>query len=176
MRGLFTLCVWGGILSLLMIVGCLRLTAHFFGEEEHRSAKTMSQTFRSHRPGFERLVAMIREDSRKGLERVDHDWTWPENPSSIGVSIERLDEYRRLFRGLGLSRGFSAFNKGIRIELIASSQGLTSAGSSKGYVHCTHPPGLVVKDLDSYRSPDGRSFVAHQQIEGAWYMYYECED
>jgi hypothetical protein len=49
-------------------------------------------------------AAMIREFARR--EAAFNNWTLPADPQSIGVSPERLAEYRKLLRAAGTPRGF----------------------------------------------------------------------
>ena len=144
------------------------------GDIPHKSDQELVANFQSHRGDFNQLLQMIQTDMQ--LKRVDEDWTDPTDPQAIGISRERINEYRRLFQRLGIPRGFSAFQTKDHIKFIASTQGLSVSGSSKGYVYARKKPDLIVEDLDHYWSQDGRSFTAHRHIEDNWYLYFDYED
>ena len=72
----------------------------------------------NNRVTFEALIVMINED--RGLERVDVDWTRPDDPSKIGVSSARIAEYRRIMRRIAVARGFYAFEPRDEISFLAS--------------------------------------------------------
>lgn len=150
----------------LVLAGC--------GDRPHAKDQVMLDDFARHEKGFEELAAMLREDRK--LIRVDKDWTDPADPATIGVSAERIAEYRRRFQALGIPRGFRAHHDPEAFTFIASAMGLGISGSGKGYAYLDSPPELIVSDLDSYRSPDGRSFLAYRPIKGKWYLFLDYED
>jgi len=110
------------------------------------------------------------------LGRVAPDFTRPDDPRTVGVSLERLGEYRKLFNTLGLSNGIEGYKEKDLIYFRASAQGLAVSGSGKGYAFAVVRPAVVVHNLDNYRSEDSRSFTAFRHIEGNWYLYLEFED
>lgn len=155
----------GLLLLLLVLSGC---------RAQHPKDEDLLQRFRTHRQEFEQLLQMFRED--KGLGRVAPDFTRPANTNEVGVTKERIDEYRRLFRTLGLSAGIEGYGERDAVFFYASTQGLSVSGSSKGFAYLTKRPALLVDQLDGYRSPDGRSFSAFRHIEGNWYLQLDFED
>lgn len=112
----------------------------------------------------------------RGLGRVAYDFTRPENPGAIGISRERLGAYRRLFDKLDLSAGIEGYDEKDIVWFHASTYGLSVTGSGKGYAYVKERPKLVVGNLDTYWSADGRSFTAFRHIEGNWYLYFDYED
>lgn len=154
-----------GLLLLLLLTGC---------QAQHPNDEALLQRFRTHRQEFEQLLHMYQVD--KGLGRVAPGFTRPANPAEVGVTKERIDEYRRLFIVLGLSAGIEGYGERDTVFFYASTQGLSVSGSSKGFAYLTKPPALMVDQLDGYRSPDGRSFSAFRHIEGNWYLHFDFED
>jgi len=140
----------------------------------HPKDQTLLDNFKKHELDFEKLITMIRSD--KKLRRVDDTWTDPGDPQSIGISQERIREYRAMFSKMSIPRGFYAFHDSERFIFIASSHGLSVSGSAKGYAYLEEKPDLVVTNLESYWSKDGRSFTAYQHIKGNWYLYFDFED
>ncbi len=59
------------------------------GKTVHKSDKDLILDFQKNRPVFKKLLGMIQKD--KGLLRVDSNWTSPANPSSIGITDERMN-------------------------------------------------------------------------------------
>src|SRR5690242_14414693 len=86
----------------------------------------MLRNFQEHRAAFEKLRDMILED--RDLQRVDRDWTDPADPATIGITSQRIAEYRKLFRELGIARGFQAYGDRSEIRLLAHAEGLSVAG------------------------------------------------
>lgn len=153
-------------LLLLLLGGC--------GKRSHPTDDALLRSFFIHEEDFDRLLAMLRAD--KKLERVDDTWTRPEDPSTIGVTPDRIRSYRSLFTMLGIPRGFYAFHDPEQFTFLASARGLSVSGSAKGYAYMTERPSLVVSNLDTYQSEDGRSFTAYRHIKGSWYLYFDYED
>jgi hypothetical protein len=114
--------------------------------------------------------------SDKKLGRVAYDFTRPEKPGEIGITEERIKEYRRFFDELKLTAGIEGYEPKDSVMFIRSTQGLSISGSSKGFAYLEKRPELLVDSLDDYRSKDGRSFTAFRHIEGNWYLYYDYED
>lgn len=160
---------------------------------EHPLDDVMIRNFQSHRKEFETLLEMLKSDHEKGLRRVGDNWTRPEDPTSIGITKERLDEYRSLFRTLGLENGLSnSWDDQRVIEFMASSFGLLNRGSTKGFCWYASPlptgDSRVVQDLDLYvaqkreqwrksfeatgRTPS-EHFTIYRHIEDHWYLYWE---
>lgn len=149
-------------------LGALLMAPQYSGPP---SDAEMIRNFEAHRAEFDRLITMIRED--KGLERVDDDWTRPDDPSTIGVSNERIAAYRRLFAEAGVPRGFYSFNDAKTISFIAFAEGLSVSGCSKSYLYTTEgePEGLVDEPLDSHHR-DNKAFV-RRRIGDGWYLQYD---
>ena len=112
----------------------------------------------------------------KGLGRVAYDFTRPENPQTVGITRERLKVYRGLFDELDLSAGIEGYEEKDVVWFHASTYGLSVTGSGKGYAYLKERPKLVVDNLDTYWSQDGRSFTTFRHLEGNWYLYLDYED
>lgn len=134
------------------------------------SDETMIRNLEQHREVFARLITMIRED--KGLERVDDDWTKPDDPATVGVSPERIAEYRRLFAQAGIPRGFYSYSGGTTITFIAYTFGLSISGCAKSYIFTdVAPEELVDEPLDKLHGTS-RGLVRRRIGEG-WYLELE---
>ncbi|HYX72053.1 MAG TPA: hypothetical protein VE732_04725 [Nitrososphaera sp.] len=177
------------IIKLILIpLGVLGLVAALFasyilllswtwtsGDIPHKSDEELIANFQAHRSEFNQLLEMISQD--KGLQRVDDNWTRPENPQTIGISQERIDAYRKLFGSAGVPRGFYAFHDEGVFEFIASAQGLAVSGSSKGYIYSTNPLTRVVANLDNYHLLENKpyGYPIYRHIEGNWYLFFDAD-
>jgi hypothetical protein len=141
-----------------------------FEGQPHLADDQLIGKFHEHRADFERLREMVLED--RGLTRVDDDWTAPSDPTTIGVTADRIAEYRLLFKKLGLARGFSAGLDRREIELLASAQGWVAHGSHKGYVYTVRVTESLDADLDHYSSQERPLGSGYRRIEGNWYLYF----
>jgi hypothetical protein len=153
------------VLLLCTLTGC---------EAQHPKDEVLLKNFRDHKAEFEQLLQMFHADKR--LSRVARDFTRPANPTEVGITEERLREYRKLFDVLGLSAGIEGYGEKESVFFLASTQGLSVSGSSKGYAYLATPPELIVDQLDGYKPPDGKSFSAFRRIEGNWYLHFDYED
>lgn len=145
---------------------------------KHPSDKDLLENFNKYRNELNQLAQMFLAD--RGLTRVAYDFTRPNNPETIGVTKDRIKQYRSLFSKLDLSAGIDAGvdspEKKKIIWFLSSTKGLSVSGSTKGYAYSVKSPELIVENLDTYWSKDGRSFTAYKHIEGNWYVYFDFED
>ena len=150
-----------------MLTGC-----DLFWEQSHLPDSQLIANFQEKKADFEHLRQMILED--EGLTRVDVDWTEPRDPQTVGISSERIAEYRKMFRRLGTPRGFSATRGRSNIEFIASSQGFVTHGSHKSYAYLRDRPDTLLDSLDGFIEPSKKRAVGtgYRHIEGNWYLYF----
>jgi hypothetical protein len=139
----------------------------------HKTDDELIKNFQEHKAEFENLLLMVLED--KDLFRVDNDWTSPEEPEKIGVSKERINKYRKIFKQLNIPRGFYAYRKEGIYSFTSSAQGLGVSGSSKGYVWSkTIPKNVIENDIDKYTEKPFTQdkYPVYRHIEGNWYLTY----
>jgi len=146
------------------------------------SDEALRARFLTHHADFERLVAMANEDTR--LTRIAPDFTWLDGDvawprKDVGISEERWNDYRQMFRRVGTEEGvLKGINPG-RIIFPISSQGLVPAGSAKGLVYSQASLNPVLKSLDErpphkfWDGPDRNHVLVYKPIEKNWYIYYE---
>ena len=146
----------------------------FVAGASHPTDAQLLDRFSLERATFESLLSMFRED--RSLGRVAPDFTRPDDPATVGVSAQRVSEYRRLCKALGLQSGIEGYDGKSTIWFNASSTGLAVTGSGKGYAYVASAPDLVVPSLDAFEPPDAQSFTAYRHIEGNWYLYLEYTD
>jgi hypothetical protein len=144
-----------------------------------RSDAALKSHFVKQRADFERMAAMANEDVH--LTRVAPDFTWLDDSvawprENVGISKDRWDEYRRLFRNVDASVGFWKNIDPPRIFFPIVSAGLVPAGYTKGVVYSAVPLSPLLKSLDE-RPPEQyweRSHVlVYKPIDDHWYIYFE---
>jgi hypothetical protein len=146
------------------------------------SDEALRARFLAHRVDFERLVAMANEDSR--LTRIAPDFTWLDDDAAwprknIGISEQRWNDYRQIFRRVGASHGISNFTNPTLIVFPIMSIGLVPSSAEKGLVYSQSPLRPVLKSLDKklprelWDGPDRSHVLVYTPIENHWYIFYE---
>jgi hypothetical protein len=136
----------------------------------------LSKRLADHRREFEQLAAMAKGD--KELLRIapDFTWTtssvaWPRPDSQLGFTLERWDEYRRLFRGLGLEAGvLRPYDHRDAVYLLVQTKGLVTGGSTKGYAYSDTPLEPRCDSLDAPLRGDG---ICFKPLDDKWYIYLQ---
>lgn len=156
--------------------------ALFVAHARYPSDAALRARFFAHRADFESLVSMANEDSH--LTRIAPRFTWLDNDvawprKNVGISEQRWNQYRQLFRNIGASEGIIKGTHPDRIIIPVASVGLVPAGSAKGLVYSKVPLTPVLKSLDEsppakYRDgPDHTHLLVYKPIAPHWYIYYE---
>jgi len=154
------------LILLFFITGC---------DSPHPSDDALRRNFEKHEAEFDRLVQMCQEDSEMVRIADNFTWTkqsaaWPRPESDLGFSRDRWDEYRTLFRKVGLDNGLVS-NQPDLVVLFASHRGIVPAGSSKGYAYYLKTPITLVDSLDADKPSNGKAFM---RLKGNWYLYLEA--
>lgn len=138
----------------------------------YRTDEFLITNFQAHKSEFNMLLEMFRAD--KGLIYFANDNTIPENIQSIGISPERLEQYRRLFSVLGLN-GMAAADRatGARDEVwfFTSIEGARQS-TFKHYAYVSRPKKGVIQDLDR----NGSKTDPFRHIEDNWYLALDDAD
>jgi hypothetical protein len=134
--------------------------------------------FRSNRKDFEEIIIMSEQD--KHLIRIAPDFTWLDDDLSwprtnIGLSMDRWDTYRRLFRQTGTPVGLLRPEGGNETFLIAYAWGLVTGGVDKGYVFSSERVAPILTSLDGPPTGLKRREPAFKVLEGYWYIYYQVD-
>lgn len=154
------------------------------GDDAHPSDSTLVSNFRTHEGDFSALVKMAEEDAK--VVRIDYDFTWlednyrwPRPDSELGFSVERWDEYRSLFKKLRLEKGVArqSLPDG-PILLLASTRGMVTGGSAKGYVFSRKPLSPLSDSLDHVDQEIRKKNVpanvpVYRSIKDGWYLFYQ---
>ncbi len=151
------------------------------GISSHPADVALEKIFRQHEAEFSRLVVMSRADSRVMRIAPNFTWltdnaSWPRSGDELGFSQERWDEYRQLFRMLGLKDGLVRYADADLIYLFASSKGLVTGGSGKGYVYSERDLTPTTDSLDQVPPELLQSSVhkiVYKRIEPNWYLFLD---
>jgi hypothetical protein len=146
----------------------------------HPSDARLRERFYEHRAELEQLVSMFVAD--RGLYKVGETFTRPADPSSVGVTRDRVREYRRLCDNAGARyciEGYDVDASGAPKEkdpiwIDVSARGLLSITSdSKGFLYSTAPTFESVPNLeDVVLGTSQRSKTWISPIQGSWYLYF----
>jgi len=166
-------------LMLILTVGGVVFVGRFSpllnDDREHPSDEALETTFREHEADFEKLIEMSNVDATVIRIAPDFTWLedstrWPRLESELGFSGERWNEYRELFRRLRLTKGLARYPDGQTVELIASTQGLLTGGSGKGYVYSSKELKPLHNSLNDL-GPTGRHIYKRLKAPN-WYLFY----
>jgi hypothetical protein len=139
---------------------------------EPPSDAAMLRHFDRHEGALDTLAKMAGADG--GLDRVDQDWTMPADTRSVGVSSERLADYRKLLRDAGTPRGFQVSQGHDGFNFLFWLRGSAiSDDTDKGFAYRTTPPPRTVQSLDGIRTDSRNALIAYRHIRGNWYLFYE---
>lgn len=146
----------------------------------------MKEYFIRHYDEFEVLKNKVEILVNKGLNRVDVDWTIPENYKSIDVEKEDIKNIRKEMKKLNIVRGYLADHSGM--EFITYADGLSVSGGMRGYYYSTKTPTNYFKNIDkkykkepldfidSYTKNITGSFHVYMRIKNNWYIFEQYED
>ncbi|MBK8805044.1 MAG: hypothetical protein IPN71_23815 [Fibrobacteres bacterium] len=161
--------VGGGILALLVVVLLaiwIVLRILLVGKD-HPSDAQLETLLRTQRPQIDSLVRMIQQDK---LTVVADDRI---RPDSV-LSKERWDLYRGLLDRLEVESGIRQYPTG-EVELMISTQGLTTGGSSKSLVFLPKDPTPLLPGLDE-RPPGINSGFGYKSLWDGWYIFHEWDN
>ena len=155
----------------------VRSTLNQYGDLSQPSDAILESNFKQHESDLELLLEMSNADNR--VVRISSDFTWlannaawPRPESELGFSQESWDQYRTLFRKVGLESGITREKSGEVVYFIFSSKGLVPHGTEKGYTFSKKELSPTVDSLDDFtRFPKGQR-VMFKKLKEHWYMFY----
>lgn len=140
----------------------------------------MEKIFRENRADFERIVHMSNEDSH--LTNIRFGFTVVRGKGSsaesgdLGISYERWDEYKRLFRKTELEIGILRGQDG-SVKFLAFGKGIAPSSMTKGYLYSRkRPPVEHFECIDEPLDAPGRFRDAHfacKNLDENWYLYLQ---
>lgn len=122
------------------------------------------------------LRDLIQEDIRSGILSEEFALSKGEDPSVLGLSPSRSNEYRRQMEsacpGCNIL-GVPKVEPGAVLFLV-SSNGILLKGSYKGYAYLPTPPGKLSKSFDDSLDESLNDCAFHfREVGGGWYIYYQ---
>jgi hypothetical protein len=167
------------LIVLFLIFAFVGLTFCYFLLSSHPSDKTMETFFSKNEKDFEKLRLMFDEDSNcatisynENLPMIDYSKAEPR--AVCRISEERQNEYRGLFKKLGIytliSREFNrpdlmtfttSFESG---EKLANGE---TGFTEKGYIYSPRELSPLANSLDNSNE------TAYKKIKENWYLYYK---
>ncbi len=145
----------------------------------------LDSRFAIHRKQLEKVRTMAQVD--RTLVRIAGDFTWLAHDkkwprTDIGFGEDRWNNYRDLFRKIGLQEGVlrSADYPGA-IFFIVHARGIVTGGASVGYVYSESEPTPLTKspghDLDALARTSGEkgSAIVFRKLAAKWYAFYELD-
>ena len=106
------------------------------------SDSTLKSRFQKQRGDLERVVVMSAEDSQMSRIASDFLWrqdnlSWPRPQAEWGITEQRWDEYRRIFKQADFRDGVTRWGNDVKVGVW--SWGTVPAGISVNYLHCGAP-------------------------------------
>lgn len=150
----------------------LALTCFCVGCAGHPSDQTLEDRFRSNEANFEELLKMLNEDS--DVARISKEFAFLNSGADPGLSQERLEKYRELFKALRLEGGVHRQDKSIVRFIASTNQNVFLGNSEKLYLHSEVVPSPLVDSLDEFiKTSAGKEVRAFKRLSGSWYLSYE---
>lgn len=179
-RWLGVLVAAGGSIAVVTASGLLLL---LWGCEPPSVAK-LTRRFPSERKDLETIIAMSDQDSQMAV--IDPTWLqlqgqgFSSTDKAIGISTERWDEYRKVFRRNGIMQGIRRDSAGGDTFIIVQSIGLLDNGYSNGYLYCVpgsahryEPCSSTEQRGEHPYSGGGDAGYEFIKLTDRWYAYRE---
>lgn len=155
----------------------VRSTMKQYADLSQPSDATLEANFKLHESDLQLLVNMSEADNK--VIRISSEFTWlddnaawPRPESQLGFSEARWDQYRKLFKAIGLAGGITREKSGDVTYLIFSSKGLVTHGTQKGYASSKEELTPIADSLDDVTQlPKGKSIV-FKKLKEHWYLFY----
>lgn len=179
----FTLAAWKYVAPVVLFLCrvCLVLASALL-PCRHPSDASMRHNFYAHEADFNQLVVMSQQDA--DIDVITPDDIIPSVrlliPNDDALTTQRWDEYRKLFRKLGLSGGVHRDpNQPGTVAFSASGKQCAAwdKATIKGYVYSAVPLSPVVASLDDgpppevNRDPNDVRLV-YEAIKPNWYLFW----
>jgi hypothetical protein len=110
------------------------------------------------------------------FERLENKWGWATTKSKKGIPRETWNEYRRLFREVGLS-GLDKDKAG-NVYFVAFVPEFVAGGTTKGFVHCvnfgdrdkTFLPCVEQRDRGQVEEAGDKGY-SYRKLSQNWYIF-----
>jgi len=146
------------------------------------SDELLKTVFAQRGADLELLLKMSNEDSDVIRIAPDFTWrkndtSWPRSNSELGFSEERWNQYKELFKRMGIEDSISRDSlKDGCINFIVHSSGLVTGGAEKGFAYCTPEPSPLSESLEVLpKTIETTPFVMYKKLKDHWYLYIEID-
>jgi len=167
----------------VLLVGLVLLVLVLMWSCAAPSDKSLTTRFKRHRAEFDALSRMSQQEV--DVVRIADDfiglrnkWAWPRPEAEWGITRDRWDQYRRLFRAAGVGSGLERDEVG-NVYLIVHTEGLVIGGRSKGLVRCSSVGNVgnvflpCTERHDRGQSGKPTEGSSYRRLEADWYIYEE---
>jgi len=148
------------------------------GHQQLPTDDLLIANFKQNRTVFDRLIMMSDTDSL--VVRIANDFTglrdnsqWPRPISELGFSVQRWNDYRRLFAELNIKKGLVRADS--VVYLTADGVGLVTGGEAKGYLYDPGPMHVSVPLLDTISRSSAAKGPVLRKLDEHWYIFYEVD-
>ncbi len=182
-----------GIIAIIVIIIFAAFNIYFkyffsFSSTDgtYRTNEELITYFYNHYSEFNKLNEDLLIYAERGLNRIDDNWTRPDDLTSIGIDNNKLNTFREIFKSLDIPRGISCDYDSI--SYITYTYGFSISGESTGYYYSILEPANFIRNnaekiqkepfqnLDSIKLPSSASYHLFIKLEKNWYIYNEYED
>jgi hypothetical protein len=137
--------------------------------------------FPNQRHDLETIVSMSDHDAQ--LTVIDPSWLmtrdhqFPEYSPDTGITLERWEEYRRLFSRNGITQGIRRDPDTKDAFIIVKSFGLLERGTSAGYLYCgpgpnhSYPPCSSSQSSGDHPYKPGDEAYSFVKLADRWYAF-----
>jgi hypothetical protein len=155
-----------------VLLTILVFTCFCVGCVGHPSDQTLEDRFRSNEAHFEELLKMLNKDS--DVARISKEFAFLNSGADPGLSKERLEKYRELFKVLRLEGGVHRQDKSTVLFIASTNENVFLGNSQKFYLHSEIAPSPLVDSLDEViRTNAGKEARGFKKLSGSWYLAYE---
>ena len=137
------------------------------------SDSAVISNFALHKAELEKLVAMLREDSRT-LPPQSYLRFEPGEPTLRGLTAARILEYKRLCVVAGSGDGLIYDSQTGRVDFPIWETGLAIGGAAKSISYNILPPDPIFESLDQLPRYSREGLTAYRHVEDHWYLKYDA--
>jgi len=150
---------------------------------EPPSINTLANRFPRQRKDLETIVSMSDQDPQ--LLRIDPNWLstyghqYFANSPETGITLERWNEYRRLFARNKITQGIQRDPASRDAFILVDSVGILNRGTSNGYLYCgpgpTHRylPCSLSQPVGEHPYSPGDEAYSFRKLADRWYAFSE---
>jgi hypothetical protein len=146
----------------------------FCGCAKPLTVSDLKSIYFSERTNLNAVIQMLEKDTN--VQRIANSWTRPVDLKAVGVSDERVKQYRALLKKARVKDGIEVTGPFKDIDFIYEVRGLAVSGSSRGLCY-THQIKVynVITNLQAEMDNPTKELPQYEHIEGGWYVFFSFE-